>query len=635
MARRFSRFGAGALVATLAAAGLTLSSTTAASATDWGSCLEGSDDTQAVFARAAQVSGVPEDVLLGVGYLGGRWSQHAGQPSVSGGYGVMHLTDAPVVPVTAPEKGDSTSGLPSRAGTLHVARQRTGLSAERLRTDPVANICGAAAVLASYQPGATEQDAAGWSKAVARYAGTADRKEALHYAGLVFDVLRSGATETTDLGDTVTLAAQPGATLDTSAVVEDRVLQPGVQELECPSTVECDVVEAQYRSTGPSPTQYVNYDLADREKDLSIDYLVVHNTECTYDVCTRLIKGEAEPNRFVSWHYTVRSSDGHVDQHVATRNVAAHAGNWYLNMHSVGVEHEGKAGEPGTWYTEALYRSSAQLVSHLAEQKGIELDRAHIVGHEEFMSSNYKWDPGPYWDWEHYMDLLGAPIRPDRRSGPSQVFTVKPGFTDNARILDGCFATETQPGRACPSFGTNYVDVRTAPSDSAPLVWGSTDLVSDRDARAVAGHKFSVAGRQGDWLKVWWDGSVGWIKSPKGEKATVVPSQGEVVEAVRPSVPVYARAYPEAAAYAGTPVPYQGQPTVTAPDGSVLTLEPGQRYVVADRTVPTDYFYAKSFDNSIRGDKSVITGDQEYVQVWVGHRFGYVKAEDVRVLSGR
>lgn len=634
MARKFSRFGGGALAATLGAIGLTLSSTSAASATDWDTCLKGPDDTQSVFTRASRVSGVPEDVLLAVGYLGGKWSHHAGQPSVSGGYGVMHLTDTSVAPVSAPAKGDTNRGLPTRAGTLLVAGQQTGLSDEQLRNDPVANICGAAAVLASYQPGTTAQDPARWSKAVARYAGTADRQEALHYAGLLFDVLRAGVTETTDLGDTVTLASNPSATLDTSAVVDDRLLQPGVQELECPSTISCDIVEAQYRSTGPAVTQYVNYDLADREKELSIDYLVVHNTECTYEVCTKLITGEAQPNRFVSWHYTVRSSDGHVDQHVATRNVAAHAGNWYLNMHSVGVEHEGKAGEPGTWYTEALYRSSAKLVTHLAAQKGIELDRAHVVGHEEFMSSNYKWDPGPYWDWEHYMALLGAPIRPDR-SGLSQVFTVAPGFTDNARSLDGCFATETQPGRPCPSFGTNYVDVRTSPSDSAPLAWGSSDLVSARNARAVAGHKFYVIGRQGDWLKVWWDGSAAWIKSPKGDQANVVPSQGEVVEPVRQSVPVYARAYPEASAYAGTPVPYQGQPTVTAPDGSVLTLQPGQRYVIADRTVPTDYYYAKSFDNSLPGDKSLVTGRQEYIQVWVGHRFGYVKAEDVRVLSGR
>ncbi len=249
---------------------------------------------------------------------------------------------------------------------------------------------------------------------------------------------------------------------------DSRLLMPGVQEVECPATIECGVIEATYNQYGPSPTHYANYDLADREKDLSIDYLVVHNTECEYDVCMGLIQN---PTRFVSWHYTIRSNDGHVDQHVATRNVAAHAGNWYLNMHSVGIEHEGMAGQPGEWYTEALYRSSSELVKHLADERGYELDRAHVVGHEEFGSSNYKWDPGPYWDWEHYMELLGAPIKPDRR-GKSQVVTVKPGFEDNQRVLHGCYGA----GPTCPAFGTNYVDVRTAPSDTAPLVEGSTDL---------------------------------------------------------------------------------------------------------------------------------------------------------------
>jgi N-acetyl-anhydromuramyl-L-alanine amidase AmpD len=625
---------AGASVGALVLAGLTLTTPTAA-AQDWSECLRGPADTQATFERAARVSGVPEDVLLAVGYLGSRWSQNAGHASVSGGYGVMHLTDKPVTATSAPAKGDRNRGLPDRAGTMTVAHDETGLSLHRLRTDPVANICGASAVLASYQPGTTAQKPAAWSTAIALYAGTADRSEALHYAGLAFDVLRTGATETTDLGDTVTLAAHPQATLNAASVQDDRLLQPGVQELECPSTIECSVVEAQYRKTGPAPTQYVNYDLADREKDLSIDYLVVHNTECEYAVCTKLITGEAEPNRFVSWHYTIRSNDGHVDQHVATRNVAAHAGNWYLNMHSIGLEHEGKAGEPGQWYTEALYRSSAELVKHLAKKYGYELDRAHVVGHEEFGSANYKWDPGPYWDWEHYMKLLGAPIKGHGNRHKASVVTIKPGFTDNQRALQGCFASETEPGRPCPSFGTNYVDVRTAPSDDAPLVEGSTDLVSDRNARAVAGQQFYVAQRQGDWLQIWWDGEAGWIKSPKKD-ASVVAARAEVVEPVDDAVTVYQRAYPEAEAYDGTPVPYQGQPVLLGADNrTAITLEPGQRYVLADKTVPTDYYYAKSFDNSIPGDKTVISGQQKYYQVFVGHRFGYVKAEDVRVLSGR
>ena len=101
-------------------------------------------------------------------------------------------------------------------------------------------------------------------------------------------------------------------------------------------------------------------------------------------------------------------------------------------------------------------------------------------------------------------------------------------------------------------------------------------------------------------------------------------------------VTVYQRAYPEAAAYEGTPVPYQGQPVLTGADNRTpITLQPGQKYVLADKDVPTDYYYAKSFDNSLPGDKTVITGEQKYYQVWVGHRFGYVKAEDVRVLPGK
>src|SRR4051812_12884911 len=55
-------------------------------------CLSGSADRQAVFARAARVSGVPRAVLLGVSYLESRWDDHAGSPSTAGGFGPMHLT---------------------------------------------------------------------------------------------------------------------------------------------------------------------------------------------------------------------------------------------------------------------------------------------------------------------------------------------------------------------------------------------------------------------------------------------------------------------------------------------------------------------------------------------------------------
>ncbi len=145
------RLGVGASVGALALAGLALI-TPSAAAQDWSACLEGPSDTQATFERAARVSGVPEDVLLAVGYLGSRWSHNDGAASTSGGYGVMHLTDQPVTAEPSAAKGDRNRGLPDRAGSLPLAADITGIGTARLRNDPVANICGGAAVLASYQP---------------------------------------------------------------------------------------------------------------------------------------------------------------------------------------------------------------------------------------------------------------------------------------------------------------------------------------------------------------------------------------------------------------------------------------------------------------------------------------------------
>jgi N-acetyl-anhydromuramyl-L-alanine amidase AmpD len=452
----------------------------------------------------------------------------------------------------------------------------------------------------------------------------------VQFTGQVFDVLRSGATETTDLGDRVRLAARTGAQPDRGGLEAAGALEPGIDELECPDSIECEAIEALYVQTDPdNPRAYVNYDLANREKDVTIDYLVVHDTECDYEDCVRYIQ---TPDRFVSWQYTIRSDDGHVAQHVATHNVAAHAGNWYINMHSIGLEHEGYAAGQGRWYTDALYRSSAELGKYLAAKHGFELDRAHVVGHEEFQSANYKWDPGPYWDWERYMKLLGAPIRPEGK-GRSELVTVKPGYKSNQHAME-CPADPQVPSSErvpCPPAGTSFVYLHTAPSKSAPLVGGDDYDVEERNSHAVAGHKLFVEDVQGEWIKTWWDGAEAWLHNPDDDEV-VVPAKGEYVTPKGDTpVTVYARAYPEPEAYAGTPVPYQGQPLL-----DTITLKPGQEYALADKTVPTDYYRATSYYNQLPGDGTVIRGQEKYYQVWVGHRFGYVKAPDVDVVtSGR
>ena len=91
------------------------------------------------------------------------------------------------------------------------------------------------------------------------------------------------------------------------------------------------------------------------------------------------------------------------------------------------------------------------------------------------------------------------------------------------------------------------------------------------------------------------------------------------------AVPVYGRAYPEAAAYAGTQVPYQGVAPLQ------YTIKPGQAYVLADDTVETDYYYAKTYDSSLPADHTVVVGQDRYYQIWFGHRIAFVRAADVRI----
>ena len=56
--------------------------------------------------------------------------------------------------------------------------------------------------------------------------------------------------------------------------------------------------------------------------------------------------------------------------------------------------------------------------------------------------------------------------------------------------------------------------------------------------------------------------------------------------------------------------------------------------MLADDTVPTDYYYAKTFDDSLAGDHTVVKGNEEYYQIWFGHRIAYVKEADVQVRQG-
>ena len=303
--------------------------------------------------------------------------------------------------------------------TLDEAAGLVGATPARLRADDVANICGGAALLASYQRDLGRRlrrlrrgPAAAGARAVAKYSGAADEASALRFAEQVFTVIRDGPQPGHQRRPAGHARAAAAARVDRRPSRRWGCAVASTEGVDCPAGLGCESIPAPYEKYGDSPGAYGNHDLADRPADMDIDYIVIHDTEASWDTTLELVQ---DPT-YLAWNYSLRSRDGHIAQHLDSSDVGWHAGNWYVNMHSIGLEHEGFAAQGASWYTESMYRTSAALVRHLAAKYDVPLDRAHIIGHDQVPGHvpstvpAMHWDPGPYWDWEHYFDLLGAPI---------------------------------------------------------------------------------------------------------------------------------------------------------------------------------------------------------------------------------
>ncbi|HEX6686788.1 MAG TPA: peptidoglycan recognition family protein [Candidatus Limnocylindrales bacterium] len=621
------------------------------------------DERQAQYDSAAAEYGVPVSVLMAVSYLESRWDTNAGTPSTSGGYGPMHLTDAAFLAQDAPalpdhgedRRGDDSRPAPQEASpepdsgppaealqTIDVASQLTGVAKETLRTDVAANIRGGAALLSRYQieiagPTGTASDPAAWYGAVARYSGSDTHDGAQAFADEVYSTLREGVTRTTDDGHQLTLVAHGLLNPDRGWL--DRLVLRRLERpdgLECPVTVACEWKPAGYQRIG---TSYGQYDKGNRPIQQRIEYIIIHDAEGYYASTVTLAQRHTYP---ASWHYTMRSTDGQTAQHIKAKDVGWHAGNWYVNAKSVGIEHEGFAAQ-GTWYTETMYRTSAKLVRHLATSLGIPIDRQHIIGHDNIPGITtariplMHWDPGPYWDWSHYFNLLKAPFRGTGTQHTGLV-TINPDFNSNRPVFTDCPALSNPAGPAipgpCPSRGSSSVILRSEPSPDAPLIndlglrpngTPQTMRVNDYGARASAGQQFAIAEVRGEWTAIWYLGRKAWFHNPAGKRSALW-SFGFVAKpkAGKATIPVYGRAYPESSAYPAG-VPDQGIAVLP------YTFAAGQRYVVGN-ILPAEYYRAVTFDGSSPGDWTVIRGETTYVQVQFGHRIHYVNLADVDIV---
>jgi N-acetyl-anhydromuramyl-L-alanine amidase AmpD len=624
--------------ATVAAVSLVLGVTTASA--------EPADQSrQQAFATAAAEFGVPESVLLSVSYLESRWDANAGTPSTSAGYGPMHLTDVRTAnaggshhdegdedprgddarPPVDPKPGPPIQPIP-QLQTIDQAAALIGTPAATLRSDTKQNIRGGAALLAKYQNeiGVKSDNPADWYAAIARYGGAGDTNTAATFADEVFATMATGADRVTDDGQRVTLPATQ--VRPNTAQLDGLGLRRSTSDgTECPRNLACEWIPAPYQELPNN--DYGNHDLGNRPESQEIKYIVIHDTEGQWDGVLKLVQ---DPT-YVSWQYSLRSRDGHVAQHVKAKDVAWHAGNWYVNAKAIGLEHEGFA-KLGTWYTEAMYRSSAKLVRYLAAKYRIPLDRAHIIGHDNVPGTipatvrGMHWDPGPYWDWSHYFDLLGAPFRPTGNAHTGMV-TIKPDYATNQPAFYGCI----KAGEPCTPRGSTSVILRSEPRADAPLLKDiglrpdgspSTMEISDYGSRAETGQQYAVAETRGDWIAIWYLGQKGWFHNPRNAP-TALGATGLVVtpKKGKATIPVYGRAYPEAAAYPSN-IPAQSIVPLQ------YTLSAGERYTLG-QMARSEYYWANTFDAT---NHTVVRGKTKYYQIQFGHRVMFVNAEDVDVL---
>ncbi|MGV8892901.1 MAG: 1,6-anhydro-N-acetylmuramyl-L-alanine amidase AmpD [Burkholderiaceae bacterium] len=160
-----------------------------------------------------------------------------------------------------------------------------------------------------------------------------------------------------------------------------------------------------------------------RSVGTAIDLLVIHNIslppgqfggEQICELFTNRLDCDAHPyfdqlrTLRVSSHFLIRR-DGAVVQFVSVNERAWHAGlssfggRQGCNDFSIGIELEGTDFEP---YAEPQYVALAGLTSALQARYRL----TDVAGHQH-IASGRKTDPGPFFDWQHYCQALGAQTR--------------------------------------------------------------------------------------------------------------------------------------------------------------------------------------------------------------------------------
>ncbi|HEY2746746.1 MAG TPA: peptidoglycan recognition family protein [Polyangia bacterium] len=351
-------------------------------------------------AVAADGNGVPRELMLAIGV-------------VEGGVKLQKVR------VPDPEDHVPVAGvLELRHGAYNsLARGAAlmGVDETTLRADTDLGTEAGARVLAELgaNNGARGGDLASWRTALEQLSGMADYAARERYGEDVFTVLRAGGEFPARNGETITIAAHPelpiaagGPFVEAATGTPDF---PGAIWESTSCTGKCDTT----RTAGNSV----------------VDIIIIHDTEGGWDASVATLQNDSGK----SVHYLVDSDGSRVAQFIPETYTGWHAGNYYVNQRSVGIEHVGVAAD-ASGYSDGLYEKSAKLVENIRTRWTVPLDRDHIYGHYQVANGNTigesaprcsatletcetsadyggadnHRDPGVYWQWCQYMERLGG-----------------------------------------------------------------------------------------------------------------------------------------------------------------------------------------------------------------------------------
>ncbi|HLM47979.1 MAG TPA: N-acetylmuramoyl-L-alanine amidase [Myxococcaceae bacterium] len=333
-------------------------------------------ELDAAFAKAAADFRVPANLLKAISYTETRFEMIRGESEFEGqqpAYGLMAVRD------------------------VATAARLAGVSEEAVRTQPEANILGAAAMLSAYadELSVSRDDLGAWAPAVAKLSGITNAEAQSNYVHAeVYEVLRKGVVASTPEGH-VAVSLMP-------TQVEAQFAKVGTVR-----AMSADYAPAIWR---PSP----NYNSRPAGTDVSL--IIIHTCEGSYSSCWSWLVNSASG---VSAHYVVNESGSEISQLVLEANRGWHIGASYdcnlnggvmcgangqsVNNFSVGIEHGGFASQSS--FPAGQIDASAKLSCDISKGQGIVRDSYHIVAHGRLQPAT-RTDPGPNWPWSSYISKI-------------------------------------------------------------------------------------------------------------------------------------------------------------------------------------------------------------------------------------